>query len=110
MDIGRCRAVSAVSYLSLAWSKIWEKSLESHASPDLSVHSYFHFRFRDRNLSFRCRLMSDTVGSAIFGSGVVENVGVTVGIASLTLALRVLFPLSVSTSGFVADICVSDVG
>ena len=48
--------------------------------------------------------MSDTVGSAIFGSGVVENVGVAVGIASLTLAVRVLFPLPVSTSGFVADI------
>ncbi len=48
--------------------------------------------------------MSDNVGSVIFGSGMVENVGVAVGIASLTLAVRVLFPLPVSTSGFVADI------
>ncbi len=48
--------------------------------------------------------MSDTVCGAIFGSGVVENVGVAVGIASLTLAVRVLFPLPVSTSGSVADI------
>ncbi len=47
--------------------------------------------------------MSGTVGSAIFGSGVVENMGVAVGIASLTLAVQVLFPLPVSTSGFVAD-------
>ena len=48
--------------------------------------------------------MSDNVGSVIFGSGMVENAGVAVGIASLTLAVRVLFPLPVSTSGSVADI------
>ncbi len=48
--------------------------------------------------------MSDNVGSVIFGSGMVENVGVAVGIASLTLAVGVLFPLPVFTSGFEADI------
>ncbi len=48
--------------------------------------------------------MSNCVGSAISRSGTVENVGVVVGIASLTLSVRLLFPLPVSASGFVADI------
>ena len=48
--------------------------------------------------------MSDNVSSAISESGIVENVGVAVRIASLTLSVRMLFPLSVSTSGSMADI------
>ncbi len=52
---------------------------------------------------FRCLPMSGRVGSDISESGIVENVGVAVGIALITLAVRVLFPLPVSTSGFVAD-------
>ncbi len=48
--------------------------------------------------------MSGRVGSDISESGIDENVGVSVGIASLTFAVRVLFPLPVSTCGFVADI------
>ncbi len=47
--------------------------------------------------------MSDNVGSVIFGSGIVENVGVAVGIASPTLSIQMLFPLPVSTSDSVAD-------
>ncbi len=43
--------------------------------------------------------MSGNVGSVIFGSGIVENVGVAVGIASLTLSAQLLFPLPVFTSG-----------
>ncbi len=39
--------------------------------------------------------MSGRVGCAIFESGVVENVEVAVEIASLTLPVRVLFPLPV---------------
>ncbi len=54
--------------------------------------------------------MSDNVGSVIFGSGMIENVGVAVRIASLAVSVQKLFPLPVFTSGFVADICVSDVG
>ncbi len=54
--------------------------------------------------------MSDNVGSVIFGSGLVEDVGVAVGIASSSVSVQKLFPLPVSTSGFVADICVSGVG
>ncbi len=53
--------------------------------------------------------MSGNVGSVIFGSGMVENVGVAVGIASPSVSVQKLFPLPVSTSGFVADISVSDV-
>ncbi len=39
-----------------------------------------------------------------FEPGIVEKVAVAVGIASLTLAVRLLFPLPVSTSGFVTAI------
>ena len=54
--------------------------------------------------------MSDNVGSDISESGMVQNVGVAVGIVSLTLSVPKFFALPVSTSGFVADISVSDVG
>ena len=66
--------------------------------------SGFYFRFRGPHLGFLCRLMSDNVGSVIIRSGVVENVGVAVGIASKSVSVQKLFPLPVSTSGFVADI------
>ena len=48
--------------------------------------------------------MSGRVDSAIFESGIVENVGVAVDMASLAISVRSLFPLPVSTSGSVADI------
>ncbi len=48
--------------------------------------------------------MSDNVQSVIFGLGMVENVGVAVGIALPSVPVRKLFPLPVSTFGFVADI------
>ncbi len=54
--------------------------------------------------------MSDDVGSVKFGSDMVENVGVAVGIASLAVSVQKFFPLPVFISGFVADICISDVG
>ncbi len=54
--------------------------------------------------------MSGRVGSVIPKSGVVDNVGVAVEIASPSVSVQKLFPLPVSTSGFVADTCVSDVG
>ncbi len=37
--------------------------------------------------------MSDNVGSVIFGSGMVENVGVVVGIASPSVSVQKLFQL-----------------
>ncbi len=40
--------------------------------------------------------MEDNVGSVIFGSGMVENVRVAVGIASPFVSVRKLFPLPVS--------------
>ena len=43
------------------------------------------------------------VGRGISESGVDENVGVAVGIASPALFVQNLFPLPVSTSGFMAD-------
>ena len=48
--------------------------------------------------------MSDNVGSVIFGSGMIENVGVAVGIALKSVSVQKLIPLPVSTSGFEADI------
>ncbi len=54
--------------------------------------------------------MSGRVDGVISKSGVVENVGIAVEIASPSVSVRKLFPLSVSISGFVADICVSGVG
>ena len=66
--------------------------------------SGFHFRFRGRHLSCRRRPMSGNVGSVLSWSGIVENVGVAVGIASPSVSVQKLFSLPVSTSGFVADI------
>ena len=54
--------------------------------------------------------MSGRVGSVISKSGMVDNVGVAVGISSPYVSVQQLFPLPVSTSGFVADIWVSAVG
>jgi len=51
--------------------------------------------------------MSGRVGSVISKSSVVDNVGVAVEIASPSVSVQKLFPLPVSTSGFVADIWVS---
>jgi hypothetical protein len=48
--------------------------------------------------------MSGNVGSVIFWSGMVDNVGVAVGIALKSVSVQTLFPLPVSTSGFVVDI------
>ncbi len=55
--------------------------------------------------------MSGNVGSDISNSGMVAYVGLAVGIASPSPSVSVqkLFPLPISTSGFVADTCVSDV-
>ncbi len=73
--------------------------------------SYFHFRFplpvSWPTFEFS---MSGNVGSVIFRSGMVENVGLAVGIASPSVSVQKLLPLPVSTSVFVADISVSDVG
>ena len=52
--------------------------------------------------------MSGSVSSDMSKSDMVENVGVAVGIASKSVSVQKLFPLPVSTSGFVADILVSD--
>ncbi len=54
--------------------------------------------------------MSGRVGSGISKSGVVDNVGVAVEIASPSVCVQKLFSIPVSTSGFVYDICVSGVG
>ena len=44
--------------------------------------------------------MSDNVDSVIFGFGMVENVGVAVGIASLSVSVQKLFSLPVSWPTF----------
>ena len=47
--------------------------------------------------------MSDNVGSAIFRSGVVENVGVAVGVALLSLSVQELLLSLVSTCQFLVS-------
>ena len=48
--------------------------------------------------------LSGRVGSAIFESGMVTNVGIVVEIASPAPSIQKLFQLPVSTSGVMADI------
>ncbi len=48
--------------------------------------------------------MSSRVDSVMSKSGIVENVGVAVEIASPSVPVQKLFPFPVSTSGFVTDI------
>ncbi len=54
--------------------------------------SGFHFRFRGRHLRFRCRPRWDNDGSAMFGSGILENVGVAVEIALPSVSVQKLVP------------------
>ena len=54
--------------------------------------------------------MSGRVNSVISKSGVVDYVGVAVGIASPSVSVQKLFPLPVSTTGFVAHIVGSRCG
>ena len=89
----------------------WNRVARSFRSKVIST-SVFHFRFPlpvstsglIQIFSLGCRPISGGVGSVISNSGVVENVGVAVGIASPGLPVQKLFPLPVFTSGFVADI------
>jgi len=62
--------------------------------------SCLHIRFRGRHLHYRCRPMSNNVSSVIFGSGMVENVGIAIGIASPSVSVQKLFPLPVSLPTF----------
>ena len=105
--------MSVMSYsgrtLSKMWGSRWNHFEICFRSKVIST-SGFYFRFRGRHLSFPCRPMSDNVDNVIFGSGILENMGVAVEIALKSVSVHKLFPLPVSTSGFVADICVSDVG
>ena len=78
-DVGRCRAVSAVPYLSRAWSKMWKLPLESRRN-QLPFKSYFQFRFCGRHLE--SPTLCD-IYVVVFRSAVVENVGVAVGIMSV---------------------------
>ncbi len=67
--------------------------------------SYFHFRFplpvSWPTFAFP---VSGRVGSVISKSGMVENVGLAIEIASPSVSVQKLFPLPVSTSDFEADI------
>ena len=74
----RCRAMSAASYSGRAWSKMWGSRwnrVEICFRSKVISTSGLHFRFRGRHLSFRCRPMSNNVGSVIFRSGMAEILG-----------------------------------
>ncbi len=78
-DVGRCRTMSVVSYLSRAWSKMWGVAV-GIASPSVSVQKLFLLPVLVAAiLNFGWPLMSDHVVSAIYESGVVENVGQPLG-------------------------------
>ena len=109
-DVGQCRRRHIpVGHRRKCGGSRWNRVEICFRSKVIST-SGFHFRFRGRHLRFPCRPMSGNVGGVIFRSGIAENVGVAVGIASKSVSVQKLFPLPVSTSGFVADICVSHVG
>ena len=77
----------------------WHKTHGPFSFNNKIFTSGLNFRFRGRHLSCRCRLMSDNVGSVIFGLGIVGKVGEAIGIASPSVAFQKLFQLLVSTSG-----------
>jgi hypothetical protein len=54
-------------------------------------------------LCSRCRPRSDVVGSDTSESGVVENVGVAVTIASPSLSVQKLFPLPVCIAAILSS-------
>jgi hypothetical protein len=54
--------------------------------------------------------MSGGVGNNILKTGMVENMGVAVEIALPALSVQKLFPLPVSTSGFLSTFQVPDIG
>jgi hypothetical protein len=78
------------------------------ASPSLRFHKLFllpaSWPTINQILRSRGRLMSGNVGSDIPESGMVANVGVTVGIASPTLSVQKLFLLLLSASVLTAVI------
>ena len=51
-DVGRCRAMSAVSYLSRAWSQMWGLPLEP-LRQFFPFKSHFHFRVKVRHFELR---------------------------------------------------------
>ena len=71
------------------------------AAPALFVHKLFPLPVLVTDiLGFRCRSMSNHVVNAISESGVVENVGVTVGTASPSPSVQKLFLILFSTCRF----------
>ncbi len=60
------------------------------------VKSYFHFRLHGRHLEFRQRTTSDNVRGDTVKLGMVDNVGIAVGIAAPSLVVQKVFPLPVS--------------
>jgi len=83
------------------------------AYPSISVLKLFPFRFPLQvswpTFAFRCRPMSDNVGSVKLWSGIVENVGLAIGIASISVSVQKLCPLPVSWTAF-ALLMSADVG
>ena len=77
------------------------KAYKEIASINVSVQQLFPLPVSWPTLEFP---MSGRVGNVISKSGMVENVGVAVGIALPSVTDQKLFPLPVSTFGFVADI------
>ena len=94
-DVGQCQQCHIrVGHGRKCGGSLWNRFEICFRSKVIST-SGFYFRFRGRHLSFRCRPMSDNVGSVIFWSGMVENVGVAAETASKSISVQKLFLLPV---------------
>jgi len=99
-DVGQCRQCHIrVRHTRKYGGSRWNRFEICFRSNVIST-SGFYFRFRGRHFNFRCLPMSDNVGNVLFGSGRLENVGVTFGIASPSVSAQKLFPLPVSWPTF----------
>ena len=91
-DVGQCRQCHILvgrgrKYRGSRWNRF-----EICFRSKVISTSGFYFRFRGRRLSFRCL---DNVDSVTFGSGMVENMGVTAEIASSSCPSQTLFLVQV---------------
>jgi len=66
--------------------------------------SFFDIIMIPAILNFGCRLTSDKVDKVISMSGIVENMGVEVGISAPSITVEKLFTLRVSVAGILNSV------
>ncbi len=97
-NVGQCRTMSKISYSSRARPKIggrsWNRGAISRRSKVISTSDLMA-----AILNFRSGTMSGNVRSDIFKSGMVENVGIAVVIATPSFAVQKLFSTAILNFG-----------